>query len=86
MILTICPNPSIDCTIELDNLNVGMLNRIRNKVETYSYRDNYGYYAYSVRERGRFNISLSVSYKINNYKKRMEKILDNNDYPEDMGE
>ncbi len=36
MILTICPNPSIDCTIELDSLNVGMLNRIHNKVETYS--------------------------------------------------
>lgn len=36
MILTICPNPSIDCTIELDALNVGMLNRIDNKVETYS--------------------------------------------------
>jgi len=36
MILTICPNPSMDCTIELDNLNVGMLNRIRNKIETYS--------------------------------------------------
>lgn len=36
MILSICPNPSIDCTIELDSLNVGMLNRIRNKVETYS--------------------------------------------------
>lgn len=36
MILTICPNPSIDCTIELDNLNVGMLNRIDSKVETYS--------------------------------------------------
>lgn len=36
MILTICPNPSIDCTIELDNLNVGMLNRVRSKVETYS--------------------------------------------------
>ena len=36
MILTVCPNPSIDCTIELDNLNVGMLNRIRNKIETYS--------------------------------------------------
>ena len=36
MILTICPNPSIDCTIELDNLNVGMLNRVANKVETYS--------------------------------------------------
>ena len=26
----------MDCTIELDNLNVGMLNRISNKVETYS--------------------------------------------------
>ncbi len=36
MILTVCPNPSIDCTIELDALNVGMLNRIDNKVETYS--------------------------------------------------
>ena len=36
MILTICPNPSMDCTIELDSLNVGMLNRIRNKIETYS--------------------------------------------------
>lgn len=36
MILSICPNPSIDCTIELDNLNVGKLNRINNKVETYS--------------------------------------------------
>ena len=36
MILTICPNPSMDCTIELDALNVGKLNRISNKVETYS--------------------------------------------------
>jgi len=36
MILTICPNPSIDCTIELDSLNVGRLNRIDSKVETYS--------------------------------------------------
>ena len=36
MILSICPNPSIDCTIEMDNLNVGRLNRIDNKVETYS--------------------------------------------------
>ncbi len=36
MILTICPNPSIDCTMELDNLNVGMLNRISSKIETYS--------------------------------------------------
>jgi len=36
MILTVCPNPSVDCTVELDALNVGMLNRVRNKVETYS--------------------------------------------------
>ncbi|MBE5756222.1 MAG: 1-phosphofructokinase family hexose kinase [Clostridiales bacterium] len=36
MILTICPNPSMDCTIELDSLNVGMLNRIQNKTITYS--------------------------------------------------
>lgn len=36
MILTICPNPSIDCTIELNSLNVGMLNKIDSKVETYS--------------------------------------------------
>ncbi len=36
MILSICPNPSIDCTIELDSLNVGRLNRIDSKVETYA--------------------------------------------------
>ncbi len=36
MILSICPNPSKDCTLELDSLNVGKLNRIRNKVETFS--------------------------------------------------
>ena len=36
MILSICPNPSIDCTIELDTLNVGKLNRAQNKIETYS--------------------------------------------------
>lgn len=36
MILSICPNPSIDFTVELDSLNVGRLNRIRAKEETYS--------------------------------------------------
>lgn len=36
MILSICPNPSIDYTVELDSLNVGMLNRVNNKTETYS--------------------------------------------------
>lgn len=36
MILTICPNPSIDCTIELGALNVGKVNRIDSKIMTYS--------------------------------------------------
>lgn len=69
------------------SLNIrNLVNSYRNKIETYSYRENYGYHAYSVRERGRLNISLSVSYKINNYKKRIEKQLGTDDYPEDMGE
>lgn len=33
MILTVCPNPCIDCTIELEKFNVGRLNRIENKIE-----------------------------------------------------
>lgn len=36
MILTVCPNPSIDCTVELQTLNVGKVNRIENKILTYS--------------------------------------------------
>ncbi|MBO5713771.1 MAG: 1-phosphofructokinase family hexose kinase [Clostridia bacterium] len=36
MILSICPNPSIDCTMELEQLNVGKMNRINNKLLTYS--------------------------------------------------
>ena len=36
MILSVCPNPSVDCTIELDSLRLGALNRIDNKVITYS--------------------------------------------------
>lgn len=36
MILSVCPNPSVDCTIELDTLRAGALNRIENKVITYS--------------------------------------------------
>lgn len=36
MILSVCPNPSIDCTVELDTLNVGRINRIDNKLLTYS--------------------------------------------------
>ncbi|HBF86589.1 MAG TPA: hypothetical protein DDW54_02810 [Clostridiales bacterium] len=36
MILSVCPNPSVDCTIELNTLKLGSLNRIENKVITYS--------------------------------------------------
>ena len=36
MILTVCPNPCIDCTMELDSLNVGRLNRIDSKIINYS--------------------------------------------------
>ena len=36
MILSVCPNPSVDCTIELAMLNPGALNRVENKVITYS--------------------------------------------------
>lgn len=36
MILTVCPNPSIDCTVELEQLNIGRLNRVNNKILTCS--------------------------------------------------
>ena len=36
MILSVCPNPSIDCTMELEQLVVGRLNRVNNKIVTYS--------------------------------------------------
>ncbi len=36
MILSVCTNPSIDLTVELEQLAVGQLNRVNNKVITYS--------------------------------------------------
>ena len=36
MILTVCPNPSIDCTVELEQLNIGRLNRVNTKILTCS--------------------------------------------------
>ncbi|MBQ3235092.1 MAG: 1-phosphofructokinase family hexose kinase [Clostridia bacterium] len=36
MILSVCPNPSIDCTMEIEQLVVGRLNRVNNKIVTYS--------------------------------------------------
>lgn len=77
-------NYSLDFAVKKSFLNKSLVvslncrnlvNSYKNKIETYSYRNNYGYHAYSIRERGRLNISLSISYKINNYKKRMEKTM-----------
>ena len=36
MILTVCPNPCIDCTIEIEELKVGKLNRLDSKIENTS--------------------------------------------------
>ena len=36
MILSVCPNPSVDCTVEVGALKVGATNRIDNKIVTYS--------------------------------------------------
>lgn len=36
MILTVCPNPCVDCTIEIEELKIGKLNRLDNKIENTS--------------------------------------------------
>jgi len=36
MVLTVCPNPCIDCTIEIEEFKVGRLNRLDNKLENTS--------------------------------------------------
>ena len=36
MILTVCPNPCIDCTLEVGEFRVGRLNRIENVIENMS--------------------------------------------------
>ena len=36
MILTVCPNPCIDCTIEIEDFKIGKLNRLDNKIENTS--------------------------------------------------
>ena len=33
MILTVCPNPCVDCTIEIEEFKIGRLNRLDNKIE-----------------------------------------------------
>ncbi len=36
MILTVCPNPCVDCTIEVEDLKIGRLNRVEHKQENMS--------------------------------------------------
>lgn len=40
------------------------------KILSYQYNDNSGYESYSLRDRNGFSMTLTVSYKINNYKRR----------------
>ncbi len=42
------------------------------KVHTYSFDDESGYDAWSIREHDSFQVTLSLTYKINNYKKRQD--------------
>lgn len=73
MILTICANPSIDCTIELDSLNVGMLNRIDNKTETYS-----GKALNAAIGIARLGTSVTATgFMFDNHKRMFEHCLDN---------
>ena len=58
-----------------------LISSYKSQITTYLHQDNRGYDAFSIRERSRFNISLSISYKINNYKKRNVK-TDGEEYPE----
>lgn len=72
MILTICPNPSIDCTIELDSLNVGMLNRIDNKVETYAGKGlNVAIGVARLKEK-----CLTTGFMFDNHSRMFEHVLD----------
>lgn len=85
-------NYSIDIGVKKSFLNKSLvlslntrnlISSYRTKVHTYSYRQYNGYDAYSIRQNSRINISLSISYKINNYKKRPVKTI-GDDEGEDM--
>lgn len=43
-----------------------------------------GYYSYSVRERDGFNISLNLTYKLNNYRTRQQHSISEEEYSGDM--
>ncbi len=72
MILSICPNPSIDCTIELDSLNVGRLNRIDSKMESYSGKAlNVAIGVARLSQE-----SLATGFMFDNHKRMFEHVLD----------
>ena len=50
--------------------------------EYYEPNGGNGYYSYSVRENPGFNMSLNVTYKLNNYRNRPQKISADDDYSE----
>lgn len=47
--------------------------------EYYEPNDGNGYYSYSIRENEGFNISLNLTYKLNNYRQRVQKINSSED-------
>ncbi len=56
------------------NLNIrNLLSSYKTYITTYSHVTQNGYDAYSVREKSSLQISLTLSYKINNYKRRPDK-------------
>lgn len=48
--------------------------------EYYEPNGGNGYYSYSIRENEGFNVSLNVTYKLNNYRQRMQKSNSGDDY------
>lgn len=56
------------------------------KVISYQHNDNDGYESYSVRDRNGFRISLNLTYKLNNYKKRNTSNGSGDEMEEMMGE
>lgn len=60
-------NNSLSVSINIRDL-LYMVNQT--KINSYQHNDNNGYESYSVRDRNGCRISLNISYKINNYKKR----------------
>lgn len=51
-------------------------------LDDYDFTGDTGYYSYSLREREGFNISLTLTYKLNNYRQRVQKEMGGDDYSE----